>query len=43
MVKQGVHQGEIIIGKPDKAIVDDAFECYNEKVLVPKRRALEEN
>ncbi|MBQ6359614.1 MAG: sodium:solute symporter family protein [Lachnospiraceae bacterium] len=29
--------------KPDKAIVESAFACYDEKVLVPKRRALEEN
>ena len=26
--------------KPDKALVDDAFSCYEEKVLVPKSRAL---
>ena len=26
--------------KPDKALVDDTFSCYDEKVLVPKSRAL---
>ena len=26
--------------KPDKALVEDAFSCYEEKVLVPKSRAL---
>ncbi len=26
--------------KPDKTLVDDAFSCYEEKVLVPKSRAL---
>ncbi len=26
--------------KPDKALVEDAFECYTEKVLVEQRRAL---
>ena len=26
--------------KPDQALVDDAFSCYEEKVLVPKSRAL---
>ncbi len=29
--------------KPDKALVDDAFACYEEKVLVPKSRALGES
>ena len=29
--------------KPDAAIVEDAFACYSEKVLVPRRRALEES
>ncbi len=33
----------VFTAKPDKAIVESAFACYNEKVLVPKRRALEEN
>ena len=32
----------LLTPKPDKTIVDDAFACYDEKVLVPKRRALEE-
>ena len=29
--------------KPDASIVDGAFACYDEKVLVPKRRAIEED
>ena len=29
--------------KPDKALVDDAFSCYEEKVLVPRSRALGDN
>ncbi len=29
--------------KPDASIVDSAFACYDEKVLVPKRRAIEED
>ncbi len=28
--------------KPDKAIVEDAFACYNEKVVVSRRTALED-
>ncbi len=30
----------LITPKPDKALVEDAFSCYEEKVLVPKSRAL---
>ena len=26
--------------KPDRKVVDEAFACYNEKVLVPQRSAL---
>ena len=33
----------VFTAKPDKAIVESAFACYDEEVLVPKRRALEEN
>ena len=29
--------------KPDQALVDDAFSCYEEKVLVPKSRALDDH
>ena len=29
--------------KPNKDVVDDAFACYDTKVLVPRRRALEED
>ena len=32
----------LITPKPDKALVDDAFSCYNEKVLVPQYEALGE-
>ena len=28
--------------KPDKKVVDESFACYDTKVLVPRRRALEE-
>ena len=28
--------------KPDRKLVEDAFECYNEKVLVSKRNSLNE-
>ena len=28
--------------KPDAALVEDAFSCYNKKVLVPQKEALEE-
>ena len=30
----------LVTPKPDKALVEDAFSCYEEKVLVPKSRAL---
>ncbi|MBR5409754.1 MAG: sodium:solute symporter [Clostridia bacterium] len=30
----------LITPKPDKKVVDDAFACYEEKVLVPQREAL---
>lgn len=30
----------LITRKPDKALVDNAFSCYEEKVLVPQRSAL---
>ena len=30
----------LFTAKPDKALVDDAFSCYEEKVLVPKSHAL---
>ncbi|MBQ9973800.1 MAG: sodium:solute symporter [Oscillospiraceae bacterium] len=30
----------LLTPKPDKALVEDAFSCYEEKVLVPKSRAL---
>ena len=30
----------LITPKPDKAVVEDAFACYEEKVLVPQREAL---
>ena len=30
----------LITRKPDKALVDDAFSCYEQKVLVPQRSAL---
>ena len=30
----------LITPKPDKNVVDDAFACYEEKVLVPQREAL---
>ena len=33
----------VFTAKPDKAIVESTFACYDEEVLVPKRRALEEN
>ena len=26
--------------KPDPKVVEEAFECYNEKVLVPQKEAL---
>ena len=30
----------LITPKPNKALVDDAFACYDEKVTVPKSKAL---
>ena len=30
----------LFTAKPDKALVDDAFSCYEEKVLVPQTQAL---
>ena len=30
----------LITRKPDQALVDDAFSCYEQKVLVPQRSAL---
>lgn len=30
----------LFTAKPDERLVEDAFSCYEEKVLVPKRRAL---
>ena len=30
----------MVTAKPDKVLVEDAFSCYEEKVLVPKSRAL---
>ena len=32
----------LVTPKPDKAIVEDAFACYNEKVVVSRRTALED-
>ncbi len=33
----------LVTPKPDRKIVDGAFDCYNEKVLVPRRTALEDS
>ena len=30
----------LITPKPDKSVVDDAFACYEEKVLVSQKEAL---
>ena len=33
----------LFTAKPDKKLVDEVFSCYEEKVLVPKSRALDES
>ena len=33
----------LLTPKPDKKVVDDAFACYEEKVLVPQREALSDD
>jgi SSS family solute:Na+ symporter len=32
----------LFTAKPDRELVEDAFSCYEEKVLVPRSRALED-